>query len=1002
MADISGLQSQYKNLSSTLEDSPTAYSGADPTNNDISTQRKMMALNQKIERAKSDELKKGYYGNISANAPDDTTTGVKKKGVIGRALQVLGAGVTIPVGAIEGALGKGTKQGIVANAINNFSEGETYGDLLRKVGVKNNALASTLGFGLDIALDPVNWATAGTAALIPRIGEGALKAGFKGATEGAISGVLEKATTLTKPLKWVGATEKYAGIVKKAAETGAQYEKTIGYDLATKLEKGGMLNNVLSNAVEGIKDSPVGNTMKHFLYSTKDWYAKEKVMEDLKSARDSIKAYTPDELRTYVHKKAGEILNNPSLIKSLEANGYDIKKAAQIRVQQAVDAGGELATLRPELGTFSDKADAALAFGDEAINDMALRQTAEQLRAVGISDEEALGILRSSRDVGTGGTGVEWYDKMGDYVKDNFKIGDVEVGKKIMNGYKTAIDFFKIQKIGSPATIMYSVFGNMAMAGMAGLDTLSSSTFFKTLKEGYDWAKGKPTLQSIMDMMENPSVRELAEKYPETFRKTFGFNPKLFLNNDTVNEAINSYTKLNVIDLTDKQKYTVQESLANLLNEVSAEGRLGKAKATEAMSPFAQARQAGIGDAPVQLADTSAISNELSQGGASKWIKKLEDVVNSPGKVVEKVGVDGKRIASVEPYSEAERFGAKVLHWYLTKPIEAFEKVDQTFKIGNFIHLTRDGITRNELTSIGKWSKPILGKDVFVGSDNLYRFTADKAAEISNEIYMNYAAMPGAVKVLRSMPFFGSPFASFSYAMMAKTGKTAINNASFFNKVQFALKELGGGKSPLEKDALKNNKYYQWYNKDGMVSLPWFRENPIYMNLANFIPYYTMNIFQSADRSYTKNLQGVLAQVIDSIPFLKTPEGQVFTDYFLMPLLMQQTNPEGSFGQKLYPSTASGVAKNVLYPLRGLAEAVVPPFASQWSALPISVAVSQLPDEVVSGLPSYRARQLTFAMRGKSSLGIQSSEPASSKRDKAIAAIYAGLNIYSMNLNQTK
>ena len=111
-----------------------------------------------------------------------------------------------------------------------------------------------------------------------------------------------------------------------------------------------------------------------------------------------------------------------------------------------------------------------------------------------------------------------------------------------------------------------------------------------------------------------------------------------------------------------------------------------------------------------------------------------------------------------------------------------------------------------------------LGEDVFKGADDLYRFSGEAATGVSNEIYMNYAAMPGAVKVLRSLPFFGSPFASFGYSMLAKTGKTAMNNPAFFNKVNFVLKELSGGKSPLEKDALANNKYYQWYNKEGMVS----------------------------------------------------------------------------------------------------------------------------------------------------------------------------------------
>lgn len=1000
MADITNLKDQYKNLSSNLQDSPTAYSGSAPTSQDISTQKKMIALNLRIERAKSADLNKNFYGDQKTAAPDEATTGVKKKGVIGRALQVLSAPMHLGVGAIEGALGKGQKPGVIQSAIANLSAEENYGDLLRKVGVQG-AKASVLGFALDVALDPVNWATAGTAALIPRIGKGLMKGGLKGMAEGATSGLLKKATTLAAPVKWVGATEKYGKLALKAAESSAKYDKTIGFDLATELEKGGALNNMLSSVVEGIKQSPVGSTFEHFLYSTRDWYAKSKVLEDLTSDVRILRASNPDELRALIRERSTEILDNPDFIKTMEKSGYDIRQTMKERVKQSLDAGGDLATLRPDLGVFHNSDDAVDALTDEFINDLALRKSAARLREVGVSDEEALGIIRTGKEVARQGTGVEWYDKLGEVVGTKFKIGDVNVGKKIVDGYKTAIDLFKIQKIGSPSTIAYSILGNMVMAGMSGLDTLSKP-FLKTLYEGQKWARGKPTIESLMSLMENKSVRELSEKYPETFRKTFGFNPKLFLNDDSVRAAVDDYSKLNRVGLSDKQKSEVTDAIAELTNQISLEGRMGKAGAVDTLSPFAQVSKASAGDIPLQLADTTAISAEFGNSGATGWIKKLKDIADNPSRVVAKV-VNGERTASTKAYSEAQRFGAKALHWYLTKPIGAFEKVDQSFKIGNFLHLVRDGISENEVRRIGKWAGGLKsGQDVFIGADGLYRFSADKAAEISNEIFMNYKAMPGAVKVMRSMPFFGSPFFSFSYAMMAKTGKAVANNPAFLNKVQFALKELGGGKSPLEKDALANNKYYQWLNKDGMVSLPWFRQNPIYLNLANFIPYYTMSIFQPSDRTYTKNLQGGVAQLIDSIPFFKTPEGQVFVDYFLMPHLMSQSNPEGSFGQPLYPSDASGLEKNVLYPLRGIAEAVVPPVASSLMAAPIAVATAGLSDEAMRWLPSYRARQLGFAGRGKSSLGVISSAPALSKVIQAAAATYLGVSYYPMDLRTNK
>lgn len=73
---------------------------------------------------------------------------------------------------------------------------------------------------------------------------------------------------------------------------------------------------------------------------------------------------------------------------------------------------------------------------------------------------------------------------------------------------------------------------------------------------------------------------------------------------------------------------------------------------------------------------------------------------------------------------------------------------------------------------------------------------------------MNYAAMPAAVKVLRSLPM-GSPFFSFQYAMAAKLGQTLVSNPAAFNKVSFALHEASGNKTPLVKEAL-NSPYYSF------------------------------------------------------------------------------------------------------------------------------------------------------------------------------------------------
>lgn len=986
------LQTQYKNLEKTLASSPTAFSsGTPPSKADIANQKKLMAISQRMTAQESKDITKKWYGPATAEEGEGDNT---KKGYLDRALKVLSAGVTIPVGAIEALTGKGTKKGVAENIVANFEEGEGYGDLLRKFGV-NSKVAGVTGFGLDVALDPVNWLTAGTAAFVPKVFKGAAKAGLEGAKLGLTAGALQKAKTLAKPVKWFGGVKTYGKVAAKAAETGAAYDKAIGRDVAKMIEEGSWASSKIAGLGAELENSETGRKVKEmFWYSPRDWLQKRKVVEDLvREQQNLLKGNTPDELKEAVKNKISSMLSGDdaaAFLKEVEKNNFNVRDLALKKIRSSINDGTELALERPDLGVIHNTDDALQAFSEEAINDLVLKNSAANLEAVGIPRDEALEILRGRKAVGADMTGVKFYD---DLMKkaEEFKIGDVEVGKKILNTYRSFIDLFKIQKIGTPSTIAYSVFGNGVMAGMAGLD-FTSKKFYDAIKEGYQLARGKPTLQSLSDLLSNSSVKEYAEKYPKVFKDIFGISPRLIFGNDSISRAVEEFSKLNDLALSAEKKFAIQENMAKLYNE-GLLGKYGKEGLAAETSPFTQMRQAQKAtDIPVAIGDTSYISSELNKSSVGKFIENLKKIAENPGKLVEKIK-DGKKVVSVQRYPDAERIAAKALHWYLTKPISYFEKVDQSFKLGNFLYLVRDGVTEKEILKLKNWANLKLGRDVFYGADGLYRFSPDAAAEMANEIYMNYAAMPGAVKVLRTLPFFGSPFFAFTYAMLAKTGKTAIDNPAFFNKVNFALKELSGKKTPLEKQALES-KYYDWYKKNGMVSLPWFGDNPLYVNLASFIPYYTMNIFQPSDRNYSRNFRGELAKVVDSLPFLKTPEGQVITDYFLMPHLMQETNPTGQFGQPLFPTNAPKWERNTLYPLRSLAEAQTSP----WVGVPVGLATGLFAKKTIPYLPNYRARQIGYATQGKTSVGKPSiSEPAFERTVRAILST-AGLNLYPMKL----
>lgn len=86
------------------------------------------------------------------------------------------------------------------------------------------------------------------------------------------------------------------------------------------------------------------------------------------------------------------------------------------------------------------------------------------------------------------------------------------------------------------------------------------------------------------------------------------------------------------------------------------------------------------------------------------------------------------------------------------------------------------------------------------------------------------------------------------------------------------------------------------------MKLPFFKENPLYLNIANVIPYYSMNMFMPSNRRYSSSLGSNLVSALDKLPIMKDPVGQTIFDYFIQPLIIRDTMSQGQFGQPLYPS----------------------------------------------------------------------------------------------------
>jgi hypothetical protein len=395
-------------------------------------------------------------------------------------------------------------------------------------------------------------------------------------------------------------------------------------------------------------------------------------------------------------------------------------------------------------------------------------------------------------------------------------------------------------------------------------------------------------------------------------------------------------------------------------------------------------------------------------------VKNALKLINKPGReaatgviaFTEGEGGFAKHLARVrelaaEPAKDIKHKLARLAVGY-TNRSKDFQKIDQMNKFADFSRMVRDGIPEKELLKITNntmatnarlFPEDIVGA-TWKNGEKYFTIKPDKAMEIVNDIYMNYAAMPAFIRTLRTLPVVGSPFYAFSWAMMTKTGKTVLNNPAAFNKINFFLQELESDKSPLEREALKS-KYYSYLDKPGMINLgdniPFFKGHPIYVNLAQMVPYYSLQIFNPSQRGFNDDIRGQFATAIDKSPLFKDPVGQMLMDYVVLPAIIQDQTPVNMFGTPLYEKDASLAAK-MAYAMRTLGEAVTP-------SLPSAVATTMLPltDEQMKWFPSYQGRKTGYAVRGKTAVGVIGNEDAASRGMRAWLSI-AGVNLYPVDL----
>lgn len=958
-----------------LRSSPTAVSsGASPTAKDVELDRQL----RKAEEQKSQQRGKEIADRLNKRRVGTEDTG-ERPGVINRIFKFLNAPVAAGAGVAESLLGQGTKSGVLENIKANIEEGGTYGDVIRQGGV-TNWLAMPAGFALDVALDPINWITAGSTAFIPRVGRGLVKGGVEGAEAAAKLSLASKLEGLGEAMM----PSRYRAHVWDSAPLEGKMGKVLG-DIAEKTKKhsqeydeiveGGVsalerltnkqqtgVDRLISGVGEAINSVKPGATQwmkKHFWGDGKKYIEESKLSEELARAPDAS-AWE----KTKIAKRRQEAMS------FYDEGRMLLDGEIPSRTSSSSDVAARMATVMAD-----EMEDAVLIEGK--LSDIVEQymkgntERAQLLKQMPIdAQRDYLATFTTMR------SGVEGFDK----AMANKLVNPNTL--KFFKGHAKAMALFKAGVIGLsvPARVNQAIGNLVAFVPIAGINPFRAG-FAKSLVGATKFSYTRD-VKHLRDFLSDAEIMKMLREYPETFTKVTGIKAE-FLSEGT------TFIRRRVKDLVDKglDQGTADSMLAHVAKfENDLAKGMGTKEATKKLLEQATSENVervlreGLGEAKKaatkpfvtagtefdQLAGNINITQEFNFGIVAKWINDLEKSAKKGDK------------------------GAKALAWYLKKPLEDYGRGDQIFKLGVMMHLTRNGISEGEMKVLQKWYKFKPG-DIIQSQKGLrFKLKPEASLDVANEMFLNYSALPSWAKIARVIPFLGAPFASFAAGASKNILRGVGYNLGYFNKTRQLIHEISGEKSPLERQALESPYYSNIKDNEAMLRLPFFKENPVYLNLGNAIHLFNLNMLEPPGRTFEDKYGTELVNLVDKSPFFKEPTGQFVLNYLVLPMLLGEAI--GPFNNELYPSDASA-AEKVGLTLTGAAEPFVPQTPGGLAALaPIPV-----PDEALPYVPSYRFRRLRNALKGRSAIGTNSSEPASSRTLRALSAD-AGLPVYRVNV----
>ena len=1071
---ISSLQTEAGSYQDRLNTSPTALGGGgEPTSFDVSNQESLARINKEIQGLTDANLRAKWYGpEKKGNSQQEESS----PGFFRTALDALSLPLYGIVGATKHVIGQGSgslQEDVADNIKRNKN---TFSDVLRTSGA-HGSVAAPLGFALDVMFDPVNWATAGTAALIPKLAVGAYKgvqAGniAKGVALAAKSNVLGKATTISRITPGFRKSETFSRLGEKSIKATNEWEDFSGINAASIALNKGIIgvrafgyHGSLLDVVKKVADkTPGGNVfLKNFIYDPTEWVRSARIKDIFQRALgsevdisgavnanvkgESIAPFMKETEEKFAAKmeaapvspprKIAEELNSdidpPSGLptsKEIELKTAELDRLGLSRkiedaspwiVNEADDAASILNDPKPFVS--SDAIENELRIKMEG----ALRSANETIGGEAITMEDVAKMVKSGV---LEETGVRWFDNMMKGVK-NFTIktdrnsGKVlEVGKKTMNAYERAMGIFRVAKVAaSPTAWVNAVVGNLLMAHMAGLH-IWDPRYLKRLNQSKDLYRNKTGKGALFDGLLADAGGGI--KGGDTVRRFLG---------DNSTAARGTFGDISYIGDPSRGKKGLSEYATERLMMNGRDGNVLpqgvtaetiRPQVNEALDEITAMRDTKMAQAEAEFAERTAEAKLPSKSGVAMTKKAIKDQKEAYLKLHPEdtkfsnftidrselgTGMMSQELMNSRVTAEMFDFIAekarkdpsnvawKLLDFTFNKMPEGYEKVDQANKMAVFLYATHDGISINEVRKLSKLvditpEELALGKYVSKeAGETLYRLSPDTALKLSNIMFLNYAAMPAAVRVMRNMPIMGSPFVSFMYGMSLKTMQTMAYNPAAFNKVTFAMNDFGGTKTPLEKKEL-DTESYSYLKEPGMFRTPFFDENPIYLNMSSMIPYYSLNMFNPSQTKYGDSAREKLVQAWQSSSVMSDPAGRVLFDYFIQPLILGEAiRPQGTFGQPLYPLDATGVEK-LGYGARTLGEAFVPNIAAYAGLL--------TPEGAADYIPSYRWRQLAQAKEGKNQLGISSKEAPTSRTVRTLLQA-SGIPVQSpVNLNFQK